>query len=184
MTDTSESESLEPSSNPYLIGHEDAEKTFLDAWNGQRLAHAWLICGSRGIGKSTLAYRMARFALGQGVSGKSEANLFGVNAPPTSLQMSTEHPVFRRIAAKGHGDFRAIERGWSDAKRTKRKTVIGVDDVRTVGSFLRKTPAEGGWRVVLIDAADEMNNNAANAVLKVLEEPPLRALLFLVAPQS
>ena len=172
---------LDPRENPHLLGHEDAEKAFLDAWQGQRLAHAWLICGPRGIGKSTLAYRMARFALNEGITTDSDGGLFGDAAPATSLQLSAEYPVFRRIAAKGHGDFRAIERGWADTRRTKRKTVIGVDDVRTIGSFLRKTPAEGGWRVVLIDAADEMNTNAANAVLKVLEEPPRRALLFLIA---
>jgi DNA polymerase-3 subunit delta' len=95
--------------------------------------------------------------------------------------MSAEDPIFRRIAALGHGDFRAIERGWSDAKQTKRRTSILVDDVREIGGFLSMTPSEGGWRVVIIDAADEMNTSAANAVLKVLEEPPERALLFLVA---
>jgi DNA polymerase-3 subunit delta' len=95
--------------------------------------------------------------------------------------LSAEDPVFRRVAALGHGDFRAIERGWSDAKQTKRRTSILVDDVREIGGFLSMTPSEGGWRVVIIDAADEMNTSAANAVLKVLEEPPERALLFLVA---
>src|SRR5690606_8248157 len=100
---------------------------------------------------------------------------------PATLAMSAEDPVFRRIAAQGHGDFRIVTRGWADSKQTKRKTVIGVDEVREIGAFMSMTPAEGGWRAVIIDAADEMNSNAANAVLKVLEEPPRRALLFLVA---
>jgi DNA polymerase-3 subunit delta' len=172
-------EILAPRFNPDLIGQEQAERDYLGAWSGGRLAHAWLICGPRGIGKATLAYRMARFALTQ-TSEPAEADMFG--APPTpTLKMSAEAPVFKRVAAAGHGDFRSVERAWADGKQTKRKTTIAVDDIREIGTFLSMTPAEGGWRVVVIDAADEMNPNAANALLKVLEEPPKRALLFLVA---
>lgn len=170
--------SLLPRENAYFTGHAKAEQIFLDAWDSGRLAHAWLISGPKGIGKATLAYRMARYALSQ--TQANEASLFADPEPP-SMTMSAEHPVFRRVAALGHGDFRAVERPWTDAKKTKRKTVIGVDEVREIGSFLRLTPAEGGWRVVIIDAADEMNRNAANAVLKVLEEPPKQALLFLIS---
>ncbi|MSQ87472.1 MAG: DNA polymerase III subunit delta' [Alphaproteobacteria bacterium] len=169
----------QPRANPYLIGHAVAESDYLSAWSGGRLAHAWLIAGPRGIGKATLAYRMARFALAQQV-GSAEADMFGGLPPPQTLEMSASHPVFRRVQAMGHSDFRSIERLWSDAKQTKRKTVIGVDEVREIGGFLSMTPAEGAWRALVIDAADEMNNNAANAVLKILEEPPDRALLFLV----
>jgi DNA polymerase-3 subunit delta' len=169
----------QPRANPYLVGHEAAEKDYLAAWNSGRLAHAWLICGPRGIGKATLAYRMARYALAQGA--QKADDMFGTPPPPTSLAMSENDPIFRRIVAQGHGDFRTIEREWADSKQTKRKTVIGVDEVREIGAFMAMTPAEGGWRAVIIDAADEMNSNAANAVLKVLEEPPRRALLFLLA---
>ncbi len=181
MRDADPTDIPEPRSNPYLIGHEIAEKDYLGAWSSGRLAHAWLICGPRGIGKATLAYRMARFALAQGNAEANAADMFGAPPPPTSLAMSADDPVFRRVAAQGHGDFKIVERGWSDSKQTKRKTVIGVDEVREIGTFMSMTPAEGGWRTVIIDAADEMNSNAANAVLKVLEEPPRRALLFLVA---
>ena len=167
-------DALPPRANPYLVGHEAAEKDYLAAWESGRLAHAWLICGPRGIGKATLAYRMARYAL----TPHDTNDMFGA---PATLTMSAEEPVFRKVAAGGHGDFRIIERGWSDAKQTKRKTVIGVDEAREIGPFMSMTPAEGGWRTVIIDAADEMNSNAANAVLKILEEPPARALLFLVA---
>jgi DNA polymerase-3 subunit delta' len=169
-----------PRLNPDLVGHETAEQDYLNAWSGGRLAHAWLICGPRGIGKATLAYRMARFALAQ-KAGDAAADLFGGPPAPPTLQMSASDPLFRRIGALGHGDFRAVERGWSDAKQTRRKTTIAVDDIREIGAFLAMTPSEGGWRAVVIDAADEMNPNAANAILKVLEEPPRRALLFLVA---
>jgi len=180
MRDEDPTDVPEPRANPFLIGHEAAEKDYLAAWASGRLAHAWLICGPRGIGKATLAYRMARHALAQG-GDATGSDMFGAPPPPTTLQMSAEDPIFRRIAAQGHGDFRIVERGWSDSKQTKRRTVIGVDDVREIGTFMAMTPAEGGWRTVIIDAADEMNANAANAVLKVLEEPPRRALLFLVA---
>lgn len=164
--------------NGFLTGHKTGEQTFLDAWSSGRLAHAWLICGPRGIGKATLAYRMARYALSQGH--EDGASLFAEPEEP-SLQMAQEHPLFRRVASQGHGDFRAVERPWADAKKNKRKTAITVSEVREIGNFLRLTPGEGGWRVVIIDAADEMNRNAANAVLKVLEEPPKQALLFLVS---
>lgn len=170
----------EPRVNPFLIGHENAEREFLAAWDSGRLAHAWLLTGPRGIGKATLAYRMTRHALAQS-SRASGNDMFGPPPKPTSLAMSPEDPVFRRVASMGHADFRAIERPWADSKQTKRKTVIGVDEVREIGGFLSMTPSEGGWRAIVIDAADEMNPNAANAVLKVLEEPPERALLFLVA---
>lgn len=175
----------EPRVNPYLNGHENAEQDFLSAWESGRLAHAWLIAGPRGIGKATLAYRMARYALAQSAAGSGDtlfgAGMFDTGAPPTSLTMPPEDPVFRRVASMGHADFRAVERPWADAKMSRRKTVIGVDEVREIGTFLSMTPSEGGWRAIVIDAADEMNSNAANAVLKVLEEPPARALLFLVA---
>ncbi|MEQ8510389.1 MAG: DNA polymerase III subunit delta' [Rhodospirillaceae bacterium] len=171
-----------PRANAYFTGHDAAEASFLEAWSSGRLAHAWMICGPRGIGKATFAYRMARFALSQPTAGASESSLFGDAAPTEmTLQISKEHPVFKRIAALGHGDFRAIERAWTDNKQSKKKASITVGEVRGIGSFLRLTPAEGGWRVVIIDAADEMNRNAENAVLKVLEEPPEKALIFLVA---
>ncbi len=174
MADEEEPSVPEPRLNPYLLGHEAAQRDYLGAWESNRLAHAWLICGLRGIGKATLAYRMARYALAQGGAG----DMFG-QAP--SLAMSAEDPVFRRMASGGHADFRAIEKPWADSKQLKRKTVIPVEEIRGIGTFLSMTPAEGGWRAVVIDAADEMNTNAANAVLKVLEEPPRQALLFLVA---
>jgi DNA polymerase-3 subunit delta' len=167
---------LHPRDNPELIGHHSAEQTLLEAWNSGRLAHAWLLCGPMGIGKATLAYRFARFVLSGGGEG---GGLFG--GAPDSLDLRADHPVFRRVAASGHADLKTVERGWTDDKKAKRKSEIVVDDVRGIGGFMALTPAEGGWRVVIIDAADEMNRNAANAVLKVLEEPPRNALMLLVS---
>ncbi|WP_417794882.1 DNA polymerase III subunit delta' [Terasakiella pusilla] len=175
---------LEPKTTPDLIGHDEAEKTLLDSYNSGRMHHAWLITGPRGIGKATLAYRFARFLLKHGKDHQEDGGgLFGEALPatePDSLYVSPEAPVFRRLAAGGHADLMTIEREF-DEKKNRFKGQIGVDRVRGVGAFLGKTSAEGGWRVVVIDAADEMNRNSANAVLKVLEEPPQQAVLLLLA---
>jgi DNA polymerase-3 subunit delta' len=166
----------DPRDNSELIGHGGAERAFLDAWNSGRLAHAWLLTGPKGIGKATMAYRIARFVLAGGGEG---GGLFG--GAPESLALPAEHPVCRRISASGHADLKVVERGYSDEKKSKLRTEIVIEDVRGIGGFMALTPAEGGWRVVIIDAADEMNRNAANAVLKVLEEPPRNALMLLVS---
>lgn len=170
------SELLDPRDNPDLTGHDGAERAFLDAWNSGRLAHAWLLSGPKGIGKATLAYRIARFVLTGGGEG---GGLFG--GGPESLDVSPSNPIFRRISAGGHADLKVVERGWSDDKKTKLRSEIVIDDVRGIGGFMSLTPAEGGWRVVIIDAADDMNRNSANAVLKVLEEPPRNALMLLLS---
>jgi DNA polymerase-3 subunit delta' len=175
---------LHPRENPDLLGHENAESELLDAWNSGRLHHAWLINGPKGIGKATLAYRFARFVLagGSGPVVDDGPALFGdddMAKIPASLALDPEHPSFRRVAANGHADLHVIERGLSyDGKR--QQTVIPVDTIRTAGHAMSLTAGEGGWRVIIVDCAEEMNINAANALLKVLEEPPPRALLLLV----
>lgn len=177
MTSLDDDSGLSPRTATDLLGHAAAERTFLETWASGRVAHAWLICGPRGIGKATLAYRMARFVLAGGGQG---GGLFG-DAMPESLVISPDHTVFRRIASGGHADLKVLERGWADDKKTRLRNEIPVDDVRGVGAFLSLTPAEGGWRVVIVDAADEMNRSSANAILKVLEEPPRNALMLLLA---
>ncbi|WP_019643800.1 DNA polymerase III subunit delta' [Novispirillum itersonii] len=164
-----------PKENSLLLGHADAEHQVLDAWNRGRMHHAWLITGPRGIGKATFAYRVARFVLAQGTEAGGSGGLFG---PPQTLDIPPQDPVFRQIAQGAHGDFRVIERQWDEKKKRFRGEIV-IDSVRDVGEFLAMTA--GGWKVVLIDAADEMNRNAANAILKVLEEPSKRSLLLLLA---
>jgi DNA polymerase-3 subunit delta' len=143
-----------------------------------------ILGGARGIGKATLAYRFARWVLaGKGEAASEDAGgLFGF-APPVvaepGLALDPAHPVARRVAASGHADLLTIERGW-DPKRKRLRGEILVEDVREIARFLHLTSAEGGWRVVVVDSADEMNRNAANALLKILEEPPQHALLLLV----
>ena len=164
-----------PRENALLLGHEAAEAALLGAFRSGRLPHAWLVSGPRGIGKATLAFRFARFLFAEA---GGAGGLFA--APPSTLAVAPEHPVFRRVASGGHADLLLVERG-IDPRRKKLRSEIVVDDTRAIAGFLRLTPAEGSWRVVIVDGADMMNRNAANALLKILEEPPQRAVLLLVS---
>jgi DNA polymerase-3 subunit delta' len=152
----------EPRENPQLFGHEGAEATFERAVAAGRMHHAWLITGPAGVGKATLAYRLARRLLALG----------DPNDPA--------NPVFRRLAAGSHADVLSIERELNE-KTKKLKTAIAVEQTRAISGFMHLTAAEGGWRVVVIDGADDMNANAANALLKILEEPSRRGILLLTA---
>ena len=178
LDDTAELDPLAPRRNPALVGHDLAEHALLQMAEGGRMPHAVILGGPRGIGKATLAFRFARWLLARPDPAEAPG-LFGAALPTTSLALDPGHPVARRISAGGHADLLTVERGW-DPKRKKFRDEIVVDDVRAVSNFLRLTSAEGGWRIVIVDSADEMNRNAANALLKVLEEPPKRALLLLV----
>lgn len=159
-----------------LYGQTIAEAALLEAWRSGRLHHAWLMTGPPGIGKATLAYRFARFLLSREPAGDA---LFAPE-PEQDLFVAPDHPVARRISAGSHPDLMSVERE-IDAKRGKVKSAIGVDQVRSIAEFMHLTAGEGGWRIVLLDPVDDLNTNAANALLKVLEEPPRRALLLLVS---
>ncbi|MFA5122479.1 DNA polymerase III subunit delta' [Zavarzinia sp.] len=165
-----------PRATAGLVGHAEAEATLLDAARSGKLHHAWLITGPRGIGKATLAYRFARYLFAHGTGGATD--MFG--AGPTSLFVDPEESVFRRIAASSHPDLVTLEREENPRTKALRDEIV-VDQVRDLASFFAMTPAEGGFRVAVIDAIDEMNRNAANALLKLLEEPPPRSILLLVA---
>jgi DNA polymerase III subunit delta' len=177
----------EPRANPDLRGHEAAEAALLEAHHAGKLPHALIIGGPRGVGKATLAFRLARFLMAQSgeaasgpIGGEAAPGLFGGESP-RSLALAPDHPVFRRIAAGGHADLITIERGRDPRNKDRLRGEIVVEDTRGVANFLRLTPAEGGWRIVIVDSADDMNRNAANALLKILEEPPRRSLLILVS---
>lgn len=160
-----------------LFGQEAAEAAFLDAFAGGRVHHAWLITGPRGVGKATLAWRIARFL----AAGQGEPDMFGAAVPP-SLQMAPDHPVWRRAAALAEPAIALCRRGWDD-KAKRLKTALTVDEVRKLKAGFALSAPEGGWRAAIVDAADEMNANAANALLKLLEEPPARTVLLLVSHQ-
>ena len=177
-TDTAEAPSVpHPRQAPDLLGHSAAEDVLLRAWSSGRLPHAWLITGARGIGKATLAYRFAKFAL----SGGGEAGgLFGDG--PDSLGLDADHPVSRQVAAGSHPDIFALEPFMQREQRSlKPSAEILVEHVRQAVHFCFMTPSSSDWRVIVVDPAEEMNANAANALLKVLEEPPSQAVLLLVS---
>jgi DNA polymerase III subunit delta' len=167
-----------PRANPDLVGHQAAEAALCRLFAAGRLPHALLICGPRGIGKATLAFRLARYILARGGGEGAAAGLFGDEA--AGLAVAPDSGTFRRVASGGHADLLTVERAWDPRRRRLRGEIV-VDDTREITAFLRLTAAEGGWRVVVVDGTDEMNRSAANALLKVLEEPPNRALLLLVA---
>ena len=149
-----------------LYGHEAAEAAFLDAEASGRLHHAWLIEGPSGIGKARFAWRIAAYLLGaRGPEGAP------MDAPDTD-------PVMRRLLAGSHPDFSTLKREPND--KGKLAQDITVDQARSLTRFYSLKPAMGGWRIGLIDAVDEANRNAANALLKTLEEPPPQSLLLLV----
>lgn len=163
-----------PRETTVLHGQAEAERALLEAYRGRRFHHAWLIAGPAGIGKATLAYRMARFVLAH-----PDPRTPAVQRA-TSLQVDADHAVARRIAAQAHGDLLVLERTINE-KTNKLRQDIQVDDVRRTVTFFGSTAGEGGWRVAIVDAVDELNREGANALLKVLEEPPRRAVLLLVS---
>jgi DNA polymerase-3 subunit delta' len=164
---------LHPRFTAELFGHQAAEQSMLSAYQSSRVPHAFLIVGPKGIGKATLAYRMARFVLAH-----PDPEAADVKAA-TSLAVEVDHPVARRVAAQAQGDLLVLERTVNE--RGVLRQQIAVDDVRRTVSFFGSTAGEGGWRVAIVDAVDELNASGANALLKILEEPPARALLLLVS---
>lgn len=149
-----------------LVPSAEAERSFLDALDRDRLHHAWLLCGPEGLGKSTFAYRAAR-------------RLLGAQADETRgpLGARPNDSVSQLISAQSHPDLLVLER-LSDGGKTKKS--ISVDQARELPEFFSKSPSQADYRVAIVDTADDLNINAANALLKILEEPPERGVVFLV----
>jgi DNA polymerase-3 subunit delta' len=155
------------------FGHAEAEQALLEAYRSGRIPHAWLIGGERGIGKATLAYRLARLVLAHPDPVAPTVQ----NAK--SLAVAGDHPAARRIAGEVHSGLLVIRRVINE-KTGKLFTEIRVEDVRRTVEFFGNTAGEGGWRVAIVDPIEELNAPGENALLKVLEEPPPRSLLLLV----
>jgi DNA polymerase-3 subunit delta' len=171
--DEESGEGLRPRETQHLFGHAEAEGTLLEAYRSGRMPHAWLIGGPRGIGKATLAYRMARFVMAHPAPDGPAVQ------SARSLAVDQDHPVARRIAAQAQPDLLVLERILNE--RGKLRQDIAVEDVRRTVSFFGSTAGEGGWRIAIVDAVDELNDAGANALLKIIEEPPPRTLLLLIS---
>jgi DNA polymerase-3 subunit delta' len=177
-----ESDILEPRENPNLYGHEAVEAMLLADVKSGRLHHAYMFCGPKGIGKATLAYRFARYLLKNDavkaieMEAIKEEGLFAafdmpqVKAPTpayapqapigaSALYMDEEDPIFKRVAAGAHTDMLTLSPAY-DAKKQQEKAEISVAEARKVGNFLALTPAESSWRVVIIDAVDQLNTQS------------------------
>ncbi len=155
---------LHPRLTPQAFGHDSVEAEFADAFRNERMHHAWLLCGGQGIGKATLAYRLARMVL----SG--------------DLPEGASGAVDQQVGALSHPGLLVIRRTY-DLKAKRFKTSIPVDEVRRLRGFLSHRSGSGSWRVVIVDSADELNINAANALLKSLEEPPARTVFLLISAE-
>lgn len=188
----SEEINITPRNNSFLLGQTKAEELFLKAWKKQTMHHAWILNGPKGIGKATLAYRIVRFLLWADENKKDSYN---------SLNIPEDSSVFKQVAMGSHPNLMVVERDYIEADRKKiikaiqkgealdeeelngmkKSAFIRVDDIRKVNDFLSKTSFNDNWRIVIIDSADEMNKNAANALLKILEEPPAHTILLLIS---
>lgn len=167
-----------PRETEQIFGQHQAEQDFLRAFNSDRMHHGWLLTGPQGIGKATLAWRIARFLL---ATPPAEDGLFGAPPPMTSLSIDPDHPVSHRIQALAEPGLAPITRSYND--KNKLRDQIVVDDIRRLNRFFGLSATDGGRRVVIVDAADDMNTSAANALLKMLEEPPARTTLLLISHQ-
>ena len=153
-----------------LLGQEAALGRAARALRSGRVPSAWLITGAPGIGKATLAYRIARYLLAYGATDKG----------PENLSVPDDHATARQVAAGSHPGLLVLKRA-INSKTGKLMTVLSVDEIRRLADFFGMTSGAGGWRVAIVDTADDMNDNAANALLKMLEEPPADAMLLLLS---
>lgn len=152
-----------------LAGQDEARSRAARAIRSGRPPHGWLLAGEPGIGKATLAYRIARYLLRYGAT----------DAGPADLYVGPEVSTSRRIEAQAHPGLLVLKRPW-DEKNKRLKTVITVDEIRRLGEFFGLKSASGDWRVAIIDSADELHDESANALLKNLEEPPAHSLVILI----
>src|SRR5579872_1772557 len=153
-----------------LLGQDMALQRAARALRAGRPPSAWLMTGPPGIGKATLAYRIARYLLAYGAT----------DAGPQDLSVPDDSAAARQVAAQSHPGLLVLKRA-INPKTGKLMTVLSVDEIRRLADFFNMTSGAGGWRVAIVDTADDMNDNAANALLKMLEEPPANAMLLLLS---
>ena len=154
-----------------LIGHEGNKLTLFNAWEKNKIPHAWIFSGPKGIGKATLAWQFIRLIHTGDQTEKGKGRLF----------TNPDNQLVKHIIAGTHPDSQLVRRSNNTRPPYKLRKEISVEDIRSMNNFLRFTPAISKWRTVIIDSADEMNLNAQNALLKTLEEPPANTVLVLVS---
>ncbi|MBW3098369.1 DNA polymerase III subunit delta' [Pseudohoeflea coraliihabitans] len=162
---------IAPESNTVLYGHSAAERFLADAYRMGRLHHALLLEGPEGIGKATLAFRLANHII---------SHPDPAQAPEDIGDPHPDSPVSHQLAAGASHNLMHLRRP-QDEKTGKLKSVITVDEVRRLGRFFQQTAGSDNWRIAVIDTADDLNRNAANALLKMLEEPPRHALFLVLS---
>ena len=185
-------EYITPKNNFFLLGQEEAEKVMLDAYNNNTIHNSWLISGVKGIGKATLAYKFARFLLDEARKEHKSVESLSTNPDsiPNHLVNNNSHPDFKvverdfietdkRKVIKAIKDGDAMDE--EDLRSLKKSAFIRIDDVRNINDFMSKKSSDGGWKVVIIDSIDDMNTASANALLKILEEPPAKSILLLIS---
>ncbi|HTK59064.1 MAG TPA: DNA polymerase III subunit delta' [Sphingomicrobium sp.] len=153
-----------------IVGQDKAVEAFTSAWSSRRLHHAWLLAGPMGVGKASFAREAATRVL---------AEAAGPPIAEPGLETPPDHPMARLLAAGSHPDFRLLERLEKEKGGLARN--ISVDQVRSLGGLLAVTPSMSPWRAIVIDSVDDLEASAANALLKMLEEPPANTLFFLVS---
>ena len=177
MSEIPESDRLEgclhPRQTPVLLGQDPAQKRMLDIVRSGKMAHAWLLTGPEGVGKATFAYHLSRFLF-------KHPRADDIPANADTLHVSPDDRIFHQVAALGATDLMVLRPGFDD-RRKRLRSEITVNEVRQVNRFFNHTAGSGGWRICIIDNADQMNVSAANAVLKILEEPPGQTLFLLIS---
>ena len=173
-----ESDRADPAPHPrqtlHLFGQARAEAELLDSYRAQRLHHAWLIGGPEGTGKATLAWRFARFLLANPDPGSAAVR------DARDLSVAADHPSAARIAAGAPGDIAVLRRSWNE-KSSKFFSEIRVDEVRRASALFQQAARAGGYRICILDSAEDLNRAGANALLKLIEEPPSRSLFLVIA---
>ena len=154
-----------------LIGHQDAENAFLEAWAAGRLHHGWLLAGPQGMGKAAFAARAARFLVTHGIDGAGET-------PP--LDDVGDSAADRLVAAGNHPEILHLNRQVKDKGKDLARNIT-IDQVRELKARLHFSLSLGDWRVIIVDAIDDLEPAASNALLKTLEEPPAKTVFILVS---
>lgn len=154
-----------------IWGQDQAVEQLTSAWARRKLHHAWLLAGPKGVGKASFAQAAARRVLADAAGPPSEL---------PGIETAGDHPIVRLVEAGSHPDMRWLERLVNEKTGNLNRN-ISVDQVRELGEFMSLTAALSPWRVAVIDTIDELEGSAANALLKILEEPPPNTIFFLIS---